>query len=139
MHCCGLRVDEIHLDAYRIRSMENEPSVDDNRAGWREEDQNWEISSEQSSDWESQGHHEPKPTPSWSPCLAIPNRIEQTAIYIEDVEDCPSDDRQTYCVTFFGDQIRTTLTNTASVVDDWIADIRRIHHHRIDQSSSSWV
>ncbi|XP_042521149.1 Werner Syndrome-like exonuclease [Macadamia integrifolia] len=84
-------------------------------------------------------HHEPEPTSNWSPYLATSNLIEQTEItstatHIEDVEeDCPSDDRQIYCVTFFGDQIRTTLTYTASVVDVWIAGIQRVHHHRIDQ------
>ncbi|XP_043721144.1 Werner Syndrome-like exonuclease [Telopea speciosissima] len=123
-----------------IPSMENKPWVEDGGAGRsNEEDRNWEINGEQSSDWESQIHHEPQPTSSWSPCLPDPNRIEQTetastAIHIEDIEeDCPSNDRQIYCVTFFGEQIRTTLAYTASVVDDWIADIQRIHHQRIDQ------
>ncbi|XP_042519446.1 Werner Syndrome-like exonuclease [Macadamia integrifolia] len=116
--------------------------LEDNRAERSEKVSGWEINGEQSSGRESQVHEESMPAPNWIPFSATPSRVEKTVttstatadITIEDVEEeLPSDDRQTYCVTFFGDQIRTTLTRVASVVDHWIADIRRVHQEKFDQ------
>ncbi|KAD6796438.1 hypothetical protein R6Q59_019775 [Mikania micrantha] len=36
-----------------------------------------------------------------------------------------------YDVTFFQNTISTIVTNIPSYVDSWIADIQRIHHHRL--------
>ncbi|XP_043708149.1 Werner Syndrome-like exonuclease [Telopea speciosissima] len=114
--------------------------LENSRAERSEKVPDWGINGEHSSDWESQVHQESVPTPNWNSWSASPSRAEKTAtkstadISIEDVEEeFPSDDRQIYCVTFFSNQIRTTLTRAASVVDDWIADIRRVHQERLDQ------
>ncbi|XP_059659819.1 3'-5' exonuclease-like [Cornus florida] len=36
-----------------------------------------------------------------------------------------------YDVTFFDDTIKTLVTNTTCIVDTWISDIKRLHHHRL--------
>ncbi|KAJ4968762.1 hypothetical protein NE237_015463 [Protea cynaroides] len=121
--------------------MEKEPWVPkDSPAEWSKEVPNWDINGDQSPDWESPVHQESRPTPTWSTWSDSPSRMGQTeitstaAINIADVEEeYPSNDRQIYCVTFFSDQIRTTVTHAASAVDNWIADIRRVHQERLNQ------
>ncbi|XP_010273280.1 PREDICTED: Werner Syndrome-like exonuclease [Nelumbo nucifera] len=61
------------------------------------------------------------------PSLTSPTTSTPTMnISIEDLE-CHSNDHQTYLVTFFNDQIHTTLTHVPSTVEGWITDVQRTH------------
>lgn len=43
------------------------------------------------------------------------------------------DTNSTYIVRAVNDEIRATVTNSGDVVSDWIGDIHRIHHRRLDR------
>ncbi|XP_078151308.1 3'-5' exonuclease-like [Carex rostrata] len=43
------------------------------------------------------------------------------------------DTNSTYIVRAVNDEIRATVTNSGEVVSDWIDDILRIHHRRLDR------
>ncbi|OVA16745.1 3'-5' exonuclease domain [Macleaya cordata] len=47
-----------------------------------------------------------------------------TTASIEDL-NCSANTHQTYTVTFHEDQINTVVTQTASIVDDWVSNIHR--------------
>ncbi|XP_058209630.1 3'-5' exonuclease-like [Rhododendron vialii] len=39
---------------------------------------------------------------------------------------------QLYDVNFFDDTVKTLVTDTPCIVDTWISDIERLHHHRLN-------